>query len=404
MLVEPLLRQGLCLTAHPDGCAERVRRDVDRATAHPASTAPSVVLVVGCSSGLGLAARTWAAFAGGAATVGVHLDRPATERRTGTAGWYSSAALRAELAATGLWTRDVAGDAYADDTKRRTVHALRAAPGSVDLVVYSLAAPRRTDPMSGRTRHSTIAAVGEPYTELSYDVADGSVRPATLPRATPEQIAETVSVMGGDDWARWIDTLDAGDVLAPNARTVAFTYVGPTFLNRSYRLGTLGIAKRHLERTAAGLHARLARRGGAAHAVAAGALITPASAVMPIQSLYTALLTGAFAEHGPVRDPLDQARDLFDALAGQPPLDNAGRIRLDSADLDPAVQATVRTRWNHVNSDNVAGLGGAEYRARLLAIHGFGVTGIDYDRPVDPRRFAADPALINGTSPSTEEN
>lgn len=404
MIVRPLLRRGVCLTAHPDGCAERVRRDIARAAAAPSAAGPSVALVVGSSSGLGLAARIYAAFGCGAATVGVYRGRPATPQRTGTAGWYNARAVRAELDRAGLWASDVVGDAFADDTKRRVIAALRTAPGPVDLVIHSLAAARRTDPVTGRTHHSTIAAVGRPYTELSYDVTDGSVRRVTLPAASPQQIAETVSVMGGDDWQRWIEALDAAGVLAPHVRTVAFTYVGPAFLARSYRLGTLGVAKRHVERTAARLHATLAPRGGAAYAAAASALITPASAVIPIQSLYTVLLTGALAERGPVRDPLDQARDLFAALAGSPARDDAGRIRLDGADLDPAVQATVRQRWTSVTSDNVADLGGDEYRARLLAAYGFGIPGIDYHRPVDPMRFSFAPAAAATSSPFSEED
>ncbi|HEY8534363.1 MAG TPA: bifunctional NADH-specific enoyl-ACP reductase/trans-2-enoyl-CoA reductase [Micromonospora sp.] len=404
MIVRPVLRRGVCLTAHPDGCAERVRRDIARAASAPMAHGPSVVLVIGSSSGLGLAARIYAAFGCGAATVGVYRGRPATRHRTATAGWYNARALRAELDRAGLWARDVIGDAFADDTKQRAVAALRTAPGPVEVVIHSVATSRRTDPCTGTTYRSTIAAVGKPYTELSYDVTDGSVRRVTLPAASPRQVAETVAVMGGDDWQRWIETLDAAGVLAPHARTVAFTYVGPAFLARSYRLGTLGAAKRHVERTATRLHDVLAPRGGGAYAAAASALITPASAVIPIQSLYTVLLTGVLGERGPVRDPLDQARDLFHALATGPVVDGAGRIRLDGADLAPEVQAEVRTRWTSVTSDNVAELGGNEYRARLLAAYGFGIPGVDYERPVNPMSFDLAPVGAAPISPSSEED
>ncbi|GLZ32250.1 enoyl-[acyl-carrier-protein] reductase [NADH] [Lentzea sp. NBRC 105346] len=400
MIVEPVLRRAVCVTAHPDGCAERVRQAIDQVKVLGTFNGPARVLVIGSSAGLGLSTRIAAAFGGGASTIGVCLERPGTPGRTGTAGWYNSAALEEELAASGHFGRTVIGDAFADRTKAETVSLIRSTLGQVDLVVYSLAAPTRTDPVTGHVHRSSIKTIGTPYTDKSFDADTGEVRVATMPAATDPEIAQTVAVMGGDDWARWITALQDGDVLAPGADTVAFTYVGGEFLAETYRLGTLGRAKEHLEATARLLDDRLTGTGGRAHAVAARALITQASRVMPFPALYTLLLSKVTRDRGLAENLVDQAHRLLAGfLYGPGPLrtDEERRIRLDDRELLPEVQADLRRRWELVDSSNLALLGDLDgYLRESLALHGFGVPGVDYLAETDPVRDI--PGVVDATT------
>jgi enoyl-[acyl-carrier protein] reductase/trans-2-enoyl-CoA reductase (NAD+) len=378
------------VTAHPDGCAERVRQAIDQVRVLGTFNGSKRVLVIGSSSGLGLAMRIAAAYGGGASTIGVCLERPGTPRRTGTAGWYNSAALETELVRSGHFGRTVIADAFSDRAKEVTVKLIRRELGEVDLVVHSLAAPTRIDPVTGHVHRSVIKTIGEPYTDKSFDVDSGEVRVATMPAATEDEIAQTVAVMGGDDWARWITALQDGEVLASGADTVAFTYVGGEFLSPTYRGGTLGKAKEHLEATARLLDDRLTVTGGRAHAVAARALITQASRMMPFPALYTLLLSKVTRDRGLAENVVDQAhRLLAEFLYGPGPLytDDERRIRLDDRELLPEVQADLRRRWERVDNSNLALLADLDlYRRESLALHGFGVPGVDYLAQTDPVR------------------
>lgn len=390
MIVEPVRRGAVCATAHPEGCARQVRDAIERVRAGAGFTGPARVLVIGASAGLGLATRITAAYGAGAATVGVCLERPGAPNRTATAGWYNTAALESELAAAGRYGRTVLGDAFSDEVKERTAQLITSELGSVDLVVYSLAAPRRTDPDTGQVYRSVIKTVGEPYTEKAFDADASAVRPLTLHAATEQEAAQTERVMGGDDWRRWIDVLDKHGALAADATTVAFSYVGNDWLAPTYRAGTLGRAKEHLEATARELADRLAPGGGRATAAVMRALITQASQVMPVQALYTLLLSRVTREQGLYEDTLDQARRLLAGqLYGTAPmrLDEAGRVRLDDLELRADVQAEVRRRWKLVETGNLAELGDLDgYWAAASALHGFGVPGVDYTAEVDPVR------------------
>lgn len=253
------------MTAHPDGCAAHVQEWIDRTRVHGALRAgPKRVLVVGASTGYGLASRVTAAFGGGADTLGVFFERASEPGSLGTAGWYNTAAFERAARAAGLKARSINGDAFSDAVKQQAVEAIRSDMGSIDLMVYSLASPRRTHPRSGVTHKSTLKPTGEPYTSKTVDTDKGVVGEVTIPPATDQDVADTVAVMGGEDWRMWVDALEAGGVLAPGFTTVAYSYIGPDLTWPIYRAGTIGKAKEDLEATARGLASRLAALGGRA--------------------------------------------------------------------------------------------------------------------------------------------
>ncbi|MEU3933121.1 enoyl-ACP reductase FabV [Streptomyces sp. NPDC029044] len=398
MIIEPVRRGATWATAHPDGRSLLVRRTIDAIRARGSRPGPRAVLVIGASSGLGLATRLAAAFGHGAATVGVCLERPGAPNRPGTAGWYNAAATQRELAAAGLYGRLVVGDAFADEVKERTARLVARELGGVDLVVHSVAAPRRTDPVTGRVHRSVIKTTGEPFTEKAFDASSGSVRHHTTPAATPQEIDDTVRVMGGADWERWIDVLEKHGALRAGARTVAFSYVGNSWLAPTYRDGTLGRAKQHLESTARALHHRMAAHGGAAHAAVMRALVTPASQAMPVQALYTLLLHRVTREAGLLETTDDQARRLLEHLypGARATVDAEGRIRLDDIEMRGDVQEEIRRRWDKVHdAATLAELGDLEaYLTTTRQLHGFGVDGVDYAAATDPVHALPDALMI----------
>jgi enoyl-[acyl-carrier protein] reductase/trans-2-enoyl-CoA reductase (NAD+) len=410
VIIQPMLRGSLCANAHPDGCAEQVRAQIAAIRSRPGLSGPDRprnVLVIGGSAGLGLATRTAAAFSAGAATVNVCQESSGTARRTGTAGWYNTAALEAELARAHLYGRTVVGDAYSDAVKDRTVRTIRDDLGQVDLVVYSLAAPRRIHPATGHTHRSALKTLGRPFTAKAYDTATGEVSTTTVEPATEQEIEDTVAVMGGDDWRRWIHALSAGGVLAPNAVTTAFSYVGNTALAPTYRGGTLGLAKEDLEATGRELDALLRPRGGRALTAVMRAMVTQASSVIPAQTLYTVVLTRVMLEMGLQEGPIEQAHRLLTKrlysggdtrlLAGpaHPTTDDLGRLRLDDLELRPDVQAEVDRRLALATTENIAELGAPDvHRAQSLALNGFGLACVDYAADTDPLRELADPVLV----------
>lgn len=386
MIIEPVTRGLLCATAHPDGCARRIRAAIESLQARPTFGGPRKALVIGSSAGLGLATRAVVAFGSRAATIGVCLERPGTPRRCGSAGWYNTAALETELAAAGLFGRTVIGDAFSDSVKLRTAKVIGEELGRVDLVVYSVAASRRETPCESYS--SALKTIGAPFTAKSYDASTGGLVHETMPAASLREIRNTVAVMGGDDWMRWIEALRESDVLAPDVTTVAFSYVGNRWLAPSYRDATIGKAKEHLEWTARCIDISLRSAGGRAHAAVMRAMVTQSSSVLSIQRLYAALLLRVARERGLHETVLDQAHRLCaDRLYGPSPLavDEEGRIRLDDWEMAPEVQAEVRRRWEAVDTENLDELSAMdEYQAEILALCGFGVPGVDYTREIDP--------------------
>lgn len=394
MIPTPYFRGPLCATAHPDGCARHVQQQIDYVRSRPPLDGPRRVLIVGGSSGLGLAARITTAFGGGAETVCVTNGRNGSGSRTGTAGWYNTVAFERAAREAGLPTLTVVGDAFAEETKAYTAEVL-AGLGPVDLVIYSVAASRRRDPRTGQVHRSVLKTLDAPFTDKALDFATGTVAPATLPVATPEEVAATRAVMGGDDWRRWLEVLGRARVLGPGARSLAFSYVGGQRLAPTYRRGTIGRAKDDLEATARDLAALLAGGGGTAQVAVMAAMVTQASAAIPMSSLYSVLLRRVMQERGLHEEPVEQMYRLFaDVLyarsryfRGSPRLDNEGRVRLDDRELRPDVQADVERRWAQVTTANLTDLGDpAGMRQAVHRLYGFGLEDVDYGRDVDPVR------------------
>jgi enoyl-[acyl-carrier protein] reductase/trans-2-enoyl-CoA reductase (NAD+) len=388
MIVRPRIRGFICVTAHPEGCAANVRQWINQTRAHGmVKDGPRKVLVVGASTGYGLASRVTAAFGCGADTLGVFFEKPSEPGALGSAGWYNTAAFERAARDAGLRAQSINGDAFSDAIKQQVVEAIRAGMGQIDLMVYSLASPRRTHPRTGNIHKSTLKPLGEAYTSKTVDTDKGTVGPVSLPPANEQEVADTVAVMGGDDWSMWVDALEAGGVLAPGFNTVAYSYIGPDLTWPIYRAGTIGKAKEHLEGTARTLASRLASHGGRALVSVNKALVTQASSAIPVVPLYISLLYKVMKERGLHEGCIEQMNRLFGRLYGEPstPLDADGRVRLDDWEMREDVQKAVADLWPQVTTENLAALSDiAGYREEFLRLFGFGLPGVDYEKDVDP--------------------
>ncbi len=389
MIIEPRIRGFICMTAHPGGCAAHVAEQIEYVRSRPAVAGPRRALVIGASTGYGLASRITAAFACEADTVGVFFERLASRRRTASAGWYNSAAFERQAAAAGRGAWSINGDAFSNEVREQTMSLVAERLGQVDLVIYSVAAPRRIDPDTGAVYHSVLKPIGAPYTGTTIDPASGEVSPVTIEPADEAEIAATAAVMGGDDWRRWLDALRSAGLLAPRCLNVAYTYVGPSFTHAIYRAGTIGRAKEHLERTARSLDKALPARSLIS---VNKALVTQSSAAIPVIPLYLMLLFRIMKQRGTHEDAIRQSYRLFaDRLycGGEIPTDQQGLVRLDDWEMEPAVQREVQARFERFAGGGatqaVAELADLEgYRASFLRLFGFGLAGVDYAAEVDP--------------------
>jgi enoyl-[acyl-carrier protein] reductase/trans-2-enoyl-CoA reductase (NAD+) len=388
MIIEPKILRNICLTAHPLGCSAQVKDQIDYVCGKESLAGTKRTLIVGASNGYGLAARIMAAYGCAADTIGVAYERPGTNAKPGSAGWYNDIAFRraAEQDRLGAWS--INGDAFSREIKQQTVDLIKDKLGSVDLVVYSIASPRRMDPETGILHSSVIKPIGRPFVEKTVDFQTGEVSEIRAePASSKKEVKDTVKVMGGEDWALWIEALDAGGLLEEGTTTLAFSYIGSAFTAPIYRDGTIGEAKKHLERTAKTLNRRLAQRGGRALVSVNKALVTRASAVIPAVPLYIALLYRVMKDRGLHEACIQQIDRLFrDFLYSDNPLptDEEGRIRLDDREMLPEVQEEVRKRWQRVTTENVERLSDIDgFRDEYLRYHGFGVPGIDYGAEVE---------------------
>ncbi|WP_439100659.1 enoyl-ACP reductase FabV [Congregibacter sp.] len=388
MVIKPRVRGFLCTTTHPVGCAENVRRQIAYVRGNgTVSDGPKRVLVIGSSTGYGLASRIVAAFGSGAETLGVFFEKEGTERKPGTAGWYNSATFHAEAESAGLYAKSINGDAFSDEVKQRAIEEIRNHMGQVDLVVYSLASPRRTHPRTGDVHSSTLKPIGSATTQKGINTDKGEIQEFHLEPATQDEIDNTVAVMGGEDWQFWIEALDEAGVLADGARTTAYTYVGEKLTWDIYWHGTIGAAKKDLDRRVIDIRERLAARGGDARVSVLKAVVTQASAAIPAMPIYLAILFKVMKEQGTHEGCIEQVDGLFrDSLYGtSPSLDEEGRLRADGKELDPEVQAAVAELWEQVATENLHELSDfAGYRREFLQLFGFEVDGVDYDADVDP--------------------
>lgn len=386
MIIQPRIRGFICVTAHPLGCAANVRQQIDYVKARgPLSGAPKRVLVIGASTGYGLAARITAAFAGGAGTLGVFFERPGTPDKPGSAGWYNTAAFHQQAAAEGLYAASINGDGFSDEVKQQTIETIRRDWGQVDLVVYSLAAPRRKHPGTGEVFNSTLKPIGQAIQVRSLDTDSAVIKETSLQPATQKEIDDTVAVMGGEDWQMWIDALQAAGVLADGAKTTAFTYLGEQITRDIYWNGSIGAAKKDLDRRVIGIRNQLAAHGGDARVSVLKAVVTQASSAIPMMPLYLSLLFKVMKAQGTHEGCIEQVDGLFrDSLYGAAPrLDAEGRLRADEKELEEKVQAPVGQAWPQVTTENLRETTDfAGYQSEFLRLFGFGVEGVDYGADV----------------------
>jgi enoyl-[acyl-carrier protein] reductase/trans-2-enoyl-CoA reductase (NAD+) len=388
MLVAPKIRGFICTTAHPTGCAKHIADQIAVVKSRgPIANGPKKVLVVGSSTGYGLSSRIAAAFGSGAATMGVFFEKPGEAERCGTAGWYNSAAFENEAKAAGLYARSFNGDAFSDAMKATVIEAIKADMGQVDCVIYSLASPRRTHPKTAEVFKSVLKPIGSAsYTNKNLNTGNGVVNEVTIDPANEDEIAQTVAVMGGEDWEMWIDALQSAGVLAEGVQTVAYSYIGPEVTWPIYKNGTIGRAKEDLERVQRVLDGKLAALKGKAWVSVNKALVTQASSAIPVVPLYISLLYKAMKAEGTHEDCIEQMDRLFRERLynGNPQPDEAGRIRVDDWEMKPALQELVGKRWAEVNTENFAELGDFEgYQTSFLRLFGFGLEGVDYNAEVD---------------------
>lgn len=388
MIIKPRVRGFMCVTAHPVGCETNVHQQIDYVKAQGAiAGGPKKVLVIGSSTGYGLAARISSAFGCGADTLGVCFERPGSETKPGSPGWYNTAAFHKFAASAGLYAKTINGDGFSDEIKQKTIATIQQDLGQVDLVVYSLAAPRRTHPVTGEVFNSTLKPIGKAVNLRGLDTDNEVIKETVLQPASQEEIDSTVAVMGGEDWQMWITALQAAGVLAPGAKTTAFTYVGEEITQDIYWNGSIGAAKKDLDKRVLGIRNSLAAQGGDARVSVLKAVVTQASSAIPMMPLYLSLLFKIMKEQGTHEGCIEQVYELYrDGLYGATPkLDAEGRLRTDHKELDPSVQSRVQDLWGKVSNENLYELTDFPgYKSEFLRLFGFGIEGVDYDADVNP--------------------
>lgn len=388
MIIKPKVRGFICTNSHPVGCAANVQEQIDYTRQQgELSKGPKNVLVLGCSTGYGLSSRITAAFGSGAATLGVCFEKPPTERKTASAGYYNTAAFHDAAKAAGLYAHTINGDAFSNECKQQVIDTLKANMGKVDLVVYSLAAPRRTDPNTGEVYSSVLKPIGRAYTTKGLNTDTLKINEVSIEPANEEEIANTVKVMGGEDWELWMAALAEADLLADGCQTTAYTYLGDKLTWPIYGKATIGKAKEDLDRAAGALNEKLAGINGRAVVSVLKAVVTQASSAIPVMPLYMSILFKVMKERGTHEGCIEQIQRLFvECLySANPRLDAEGRARVDNFELDPSVQAEVEQIWAQVTEENLFQT--TDYQGHhedFLKLFGFGVAGVDYEADVSP--------------------
>lgn len=382
MIIEPRMRGFICLTSHPDGCEQNVKNQIEYVQSKGAIAGGKKVLVIGASTGFGLASRISSAFGSDAATIGVFFEKPPTDGRTASPGWYNSAAFEKEAHKVGLYAKSVNGDAFSDEVKKQTLDLIKADLGQVDLIIYSLASPVRLDPKTGVLHRSVLKPIGTIFTNKTVDFHSGKVSEISIEPCSGDDIENTVNVMGGEDWAMWIDALKAENLLAPGANTVAYSYIGPSLTEAVYRKGTIGRAKDHLEATAFTITDSLASIGGKAYVSVNKALVTQASSAIPVIPLYISLLYKIMKEEGIHEGCIEQIQRLYQQrlfTGVDVPVDEKGRIRIDDWEMRADVQEKIAKLWLEATTENIAEISDLEgYRSDFHNLFGFGFKGVDY--------------------------
>lgn len=396
MVITPKVRGFICLTAHPEGCAKNVDNQINYIKSKGAINGPKKVLVIGASTGFGLASRITSAFGSGAATIGVFFEKPSEEGKTGSPGWYNTAAFEQKAHAAGLYAKSINGDAFSDEIKEKTINLIKADLGQIDLVIYSLASPRRVHPKTGVTHMSVLKPIGKTFTSKTVNFHTGVVSDITIEPCTQEDIDNTVAVMGGEDWEMWIDALKAENLLAEGASTVAFSYIGPAVTEPVYRKGTIGCAKDHLEKTAFTITDKLKEINGTAYVSVNKALVTQASSAIPVIPLYISLLYKVMKAEHCHEGCIEQIQRLFQdrMYSGHPvPTDPQGRIRIDDWEMRDDIQQVVADLWEQATTERLPEIGDLEgYKNDFFNLFGFEVKGIDYE--ADVNEFVQIPGLV----------
>jgi enoyl-[acyl-carrier protein] reductase/trans-2-enoyl-CoA reductase (NAD+) len=392
MVIKPKIRGFICTNAHPAGCAKSVENQINYVKSQDVKTkseleGPKNVLVIGSSTGYGLASRITSAFGYGAKTLGICFEKEPSERKTGTAGWYNTAAFHDQAKAAGLYAETINGDAFSDEIKKITIEKIKQDLGQVDLIIYSLASPRRTDPDTGEVYKSTLKPVGQGYTTKTYDTDKDKVHEITLEPATQDEIDQTVKVMGGEDWERWLVMLNEAGVVAEGAKTTAYTYIGKELTWPIYGQATIGLAKEDLDRAARAIIDRLKSNNVSANVSSLKALVTQASSAIPVMPLYISLIYKVMKEEGTHEGCIEQIAGLYTTClyAANPEVDNMNRYHMEDKETNDATQAKIKALWDRVTQENFHELSDyAGYHHEFLNLFGFDIQGVDYEADVDP--------------------
>jgi enoyl-[acyl-carrier protein] reductase/trans-2-enoyl-CoA reductase (NAD+) len=385
MIIEPRMRGFICLTAHPEGCKQNVINQINYIKSKGTIAGPKKVLVIGASTGFGLASRVTSAFGSEASTIGVYFEKPPAPGKTASPGWYNTAAFEEQAHLAGLYAKSINGDAFSNEIKQATIDLIKADLGQIDLVIYSLASPKRLNPKTGVVHSSTLKPIGtEVFSNKTVDFHTGVVSEVSINPATEEEIENTVAVMGGEDWELWMDALKAQGLLAEGATTVAYSYIGPAVTEPVYRKGTIGRAKDHLEATAFVIADKLKDIHGKAFVSVNKALVTQASSAIPVIPLYISLLYKIMKANGTHEGCIEQIQRLFAErlfTGSAVPVDEKGRIRVDDLEMDSEVQAQVATLWAEATAETLPLIGDlAGYKTDFLNLFGFDVPGVDYNK------------------------
>lgn len=391
MIIEPRMRGFICLTAHPDGCAQNVKNQIEYVKSKGKINGAKKVLVIGASTGFGLASRITSAFACDAATIGVFFEKEPAPGKTATPGWYNTAAFEDEASKAGLYAKSINGDAFSNEIKEQTIELIKKDLGQVDLVIYSLASPVRTHPISGVTHRSVLKPIGQTFSNKTVDFHTGIVSQVSIEPANQDDIDNTVVVMGGEDWKMWMEAMKKAGVLADGAMTLAYSYIGPEVTEAVYRKGTIGRAKDHLEATAFEITNDLSTIGGKAFVSVNKALVTQASSAIPVIPLYISLLYKTMKEKGLHEGCIEQMQRLFAErlyTSNEIPLDDKGRIRIDDWEMRDDVQDVVKELWKIAETDNLPTIGDlAGYKNDFLNLFGFGFEEVDYQKDANEMKM-----------------
>ncbi|MDB1123967.1 enoyl-ACP reductase FabV [Vibrio algarum] len=391
MIIKPRIRGFICTTTHPVGCEANIKEQIAYTKAQgPITNAPKRVLVVGSSSGYGMSSRITAAFGGAASTIGVFFEKAGTEKKTGTAGYYNSAAFEKLAHEEGLYAKSLNGDAFSNEAKQKTIDLIKEDLGQIDMVVYSLASPVRKMPETGELIRSTLKPIGNTYSSTAVDTNKDVIIEASVEPANEQEINDTITVMGGQDWELWINALSDAGVLADGCKTVAYSYIGTELTWPIYWDGALGKAKMDLDRAAQALNEKLAKSNGSANVAVLKSVVTQASSAIPVMPLYIAMVFKKMRAEGVHEGCIEQIQRMFsqrlykqDGTA--PQVDESNRLRLDDWELRDDIQTYCSELWPQITTDNLKELTDyVEYKEEFLKLFGFGVDGVDYEADVNP--------------------